>query len=193
MARVAPEVGFGSSTGRGHDDRARVQVSRRIPHVCAKALSCLLLIAVTAGRITGNVVNVLNSASPELYGDMPIPVQVFDCFFRPLLGGLSFLPFLLRRSRCHKLSPKLYFGSLCGCLITMVTSFFLEWLAPHLLPRNGLFFSIYDQSLLVYPQPPCWSHIVKAPGPWLAPYGLCLLVWFCRVSVDSGLRHCDGD
>ena len=136
MARVAPEVGFGSSTGRGHDDRARVQVSRRIPHVCAKALSCLLLIAVTAGRITGNVVNVLNSASPELYGDMPIPVQVFDCFFRPLLGGLSFMPFLLRR-------PKLYFCSFFGCFITMITTFWLERTGPHLLPlflpRDGRF------------------------------------------------------
>jgi len=61
-----------------HDDRARIQVSR-------KALSCLLLIAFTAGRITGNIVYVLNPASP---------VQVFDCFVRPLLGGLSFMPFL---------------------------------------------------------------------------------------------------
>ena len=49
--------------GGSHDDRARIQVSR-------KALSCLLLIAFTAGRITGNIVYVLNPASP---------VQVFDC------------------------------------------------------------------------------------------------------------------
>ena len=64
--------------GGSHDDRARIQVSR-------KALSCLLLIAFTAGRITGNIVYVLNPASP---------VQVFDCFLRPLLGGLSFMPLL---------------------------------------------------------------------------------------------------
>ena len=84
--------------------------------------------------------NVLNSMSPELYGDMPIPVQVFDCFFRPLLGGLSFLPFLLRRRHCHTLSPKLLGSSLFGCFITMITSFLLERLAPHLLPTDGLFF-----------------------------------------------------
>ena len=105
--------------------------------------------------------------------------QVFDCFFRPLLGGLSFMPFLLRRSRCHKLSPKLYFCSLFGCFITMITSFLLEWWAgPYLLRTDELFFSIYDQSLLVYPHPPRWSHIAKAPGPWLALHGLCLLLGF---------------
>ena len=41
-----------------------------------------------------------------------------------------------------------------------------------------VYFSNYDQSLLVYAQPPRWSHIVKAPGPWLAPHGLCLLLEF---------------
>ena len=116
MARVAPEVDFGSSTGletgRSHDDRGWIQVSR-------KALSCLLLIAFTAGRITGNLVNVLNSMSPELYGDVPIPVQVFDCFFRPLLGGLSFIPFFR-----YDDGSRLYRLSHFVCILTLFASSF---------------------------------------------------------------------
>ena len=105
MARVAPEVDFGSSTGGSHDDRARVQVSRKV-------LSCLLLIAVTAGRITGNMVYVLNPASP---------VQVFDCFLRPLLGGLSFMPFLRYDDK-----SKLYRASRAGCIVTLFASSWLD-------------------------------------------------------------------
>ena len=145
MARVAPEARF--STGRGHEDPAKVQVSRRILYVCASALSGLCLIAFTAYRITANVGSVLqydaHSMEFVLYSwewEVPIEVQIIDCFLRPLLNALSFMPFLVCCSRCHQVSFTLSFISFSGCLVTMIASSFVEWSGGELLPSSDEFF-----------------------------------------------------
>lgn len=88
-------------------------------------LLALLLIAFTAARVTVNTVVILSPEIPGrkiFYGDSwPIPLQVFDGFFRPLVGALSFLP-LFFRCKCS-IMP---FYCHLGCLGTTVLSSCLE-------------------------------------------------------------------
>lgn len=96
-----------------------------------KALSLLLgllLIAFTAARVTVNTVLVLSPEIPGrkiFYGDSwPIPLQVFDGFFRPLVGALSLVPFFFR-CKCDVL----HFYCHLGCFGTALLSSGLELLA----------------------------------------------------------------
>ena len=156
MARVAPEVFF--STESGHDDRARIRVGR-------KALSCFLLIPLTAGRIT---VNLLNPSS-ELYWDLPIPLRVFDGFFRPLLGALSFLPFL----RYNGSWKPLHEVSLIGCIATLFTGVMMELTAISPVGRHRLL------SVLILS---CWTSrlgLVTVTNVKLGALGWRRTGWVC--------------
>lgn len=96
-----------------------------------KALSLLLgllLIAFTAARVTVNTVVILSPEIPGrkiFYGDSwPIPLQVFDGFFRPLVGALSFVP-LFFRCKCSIMPVYCHLG----CFGTAFLSSSVELLA----------------------------------------------------------------
>jgi hypothetical protein len=100
-------------------------------------------------------------------------VQVFDCFFRPLLGGLSFIPFFR-----YDDGSRLYRLSHAGCILTLFASSWLELMAA---TRTSM---AYFVPCLIFS---CWcSHFglagvtvlkLRALG-WGRTGRVCLWAWF---------------
>ena len=133
MARVAPEVVGSEGTAgsvhaeRGHE-RARIQKIRWARNV----FFCLLLLGVTATRLTINTLTILNPDSVGrkfFYTDAwPIPLQVLDGFFRVLVGSLCFVPFILRFNEASRPSFLELF-SILGCVLALIPACILEFMA----------------------------------------------------------------